>query len=105
MPFPPLPCSALLQEHDVKEAEAAAKGPPAGARASDKESLSNADVARLIVVKEVGVAVARALLCPSVPLLCCQCYAATCFHALPLTCPYHPLPPTLPARLPAASRA
>ena len=41
----------------MKEAVAAAKGPPTGARASergDKESLSNADVARLIVVKPVG---------------------------------------------------
>ena len=53
----PVPCPSFLQEHDVKEAVAAAKGPPTGARASergDKESLSNADVARLIVVKPVG---------------------------------------------------
>jgi hypothetical protein len=41
----------------VKEAVAAAKGPPTGARASgrgDKESRSKADVARRIVVKPVS---------------------------------------------------
>lgn len=47
-PRPP----AAAQEHQVTEAEAAAAPPPKGGKG--KESLSNDDLARLIVVKPVG---------------------------------------------------
>ena len=47
---PPLP-SPAPQEHAVKEAEAAAAAPPKGGKG--KETLSNTDLARLIVVKPV----------------------------------------------------
>jgi hypothetical protein len=51
-----LPCDAgppfFVQEHQVTEAEAAAAPPAKGGKG--KESLSNDDLARLIVVKPVG---------------------------------------------------